>query len=110
MQSSSKPALIFSELSVVFELLQIDELKFPKAFKPRHPISNALHPFIFICPLCKLSSTSGRSGKKISLYNLECHVRRSHVGFYDHKTKISFEKTLALIKILKTILFLGLIS
>ncbi len=110
MNSSNPPTLIFSELSLVFELLQIDETKFPKSFKARHPISNALHPLIFQCPLCRIINSSGKCGKKTDLWELECHVRKQHKGFVDHKTKLSCDKTLALIKILKSILFLGLIS
>jgi len=110
MNSSNHPALIFSELSAVFELLEINQEKFPKSFKSRHPISNALHPLIFQCPLCRIINSSGKCGKKTNLWELECHVRKQHRGFVDHKTKLSCDTTLALIKISKSILFLGLIS
>ena len=110
MQNSNHPALIFSELSLVFELLQIDETKFPKSFKPRSPIQNSIHPLNFVCVVCKIENNSGKATSKDDLTKLEAHVKKCHVGFYDYKTKLSYEKVLAYIKLLKSILFLGLIS
>lgn len=108
--SSITPVTIFSELSLVFELLQIDETKFPKSFKPRSLIQNSIHPLNFVCPICKIENTSGKSTTKDNIDKIESHIKKCHVGFYDYKTKLSYEKTLAYFKLLKSILFLGMIS
>lgn len=110
MSSSIETPVIFPKLSIIFELLQIDQSKFHKSFKPRHPISNALHPLIFVCPICKIQNNSGKCKKFLDLWALECHIRKQHKGFSDQKTKLNFEKTLALIKLTKLILFLGVVA
>lgn len=74
-------------------------------FHKQDPFRKFLKPLNHSCPICLLSSRTGRSKRFTSLTSLKKHVEHVHRDFNDYQSGLSFDNTIELITEAEAVLF-----